>query len=166
MLTYGLNVEKWSNIMEINVTNNSKNAVEIRKELQANGTNLEYIVIGGQKVGMLGTTSEKDKQNAMKAIQTALDASNGNVYEMMQKLQTIATIEEKAIEPDEMIEVNGKEIIISYVSKAAYTTDGEEIANCTDLPDMPNEAIKAVLTARIEARHAEAPSNYYGDEYL
>ena len=136
--------------MTVNSSKTAKNAVEIRSELKANGTTIEYIVVNGQKVGMLGSTSEKDKQNAMKAIQTALDSSNGNIYEMMQKLQTIAIIEEKEINPDEMIEVNGVEIIISYEAKAAYTIDGEEIANCTDLPDMPSEAIKAVLVARTE----------------
>lgn len=161
-------------IMTINSTNNTKNAVEIRSELNANGTKIEYIVVNGQKLGILGTTSEKDKQNAIKAIQTALDASNGNVYEMMQKLSTIATIEEKDIEPDEMVEVDGVDIIISYAAKTAYTIDGEEVANCTDLPNMPNEAIKAVLIARIEAANAENHETnrrnlyqgYWGDEYL
>ena len=132
-------------------TNTRKNAVEIREELKANGTKIEYIVIDGQKVGVLGSTSEKDRQNAIVAIQKALDASDGNIYEMMQKLETIATIEEKEIEPDEMIEICGEDVIISYAAKTAYTIDGEEIVDCKDLPDMPNEAIKAVLVARVEA---------------
>jgi hypothetical protein len=136
--------------MTVNSTDTRKNAVEIRKELQANGTTIEYIIVNDQKIGMLGAANEKDRQNAMKAIQIALDASDGNVYEMMQKLQTIATIEEKEIKPDEMIEVCGVNVIISYEAKTAYTTDGEEIADCKDLPDMPNEAIKAVLIARAE----------------
>lgn len=135
----------------INTTNTTKNAVEIREELKANGTKIEYIVINGQTVGVLGSTGEKDRQNAIAAIQKALDASNGDIYEMMQKLSIIATIEEKEIAPDEMIEVCGEEVIISYAAKTAYTIDGEEIADCKDLPDMPNEAIKAVLVARIEA---------------
>lgn len=134
----------------ITTTNTPKNAVEIRKELAKNGTTIEYIVIDGQKVGILGSTSEKDRQNAINAIQTALEGSNGDIYEVIQKLSTIATIEEKEIKPDEMIEVAGEEIIISYESKAAYDLNGEEILNCTDLPDMPNEAIKAVLVARVE----------------
>lgn len=138
--------------MTINTTNHSKNAVEIRAELNANGTTIEYIIVNGQKLGVLGSTGEKDKQNAIKAIQTALDASDGNIYEMMQKLQTIATIEARKIKPDEMIEVCGVDVIISYEAKAAYTTDGEEIADCADLPDMPNEAIKAVLIARVESK--------------
>ena len=135
----------------INTTNTAKNAVEIRAELAKNGTTVEYIVINGQKVGILGSVSEKDKQSAIKAIQTALDASNGNIYEMMDKLSTIATIEENEILPDEMIKVGNHDIIISYASKAAYDLDGTEITNCTDLPDMPNEAIKAVLEARVAA---------------
>ena len=151
--------------MTINATNNTKNAVEIRAELQANGTKVEYIIVNGQKLGILGTTGEKDKQNAIKAIQTALDSSNGNIYEMMQKLNTIATIEENEIDPDEQIEVNGVDIIISYSAKTAYTMDGEEIANCTDLPDMPNEAIKAVLVARAETTIAERydEEDYYDE---
>ena len=136
--------------MTVNSTNTTKNAVEIRKELKANGTTIEYIVVNGQKLGILGAANEKDRQNAMKAIQTALDASDGDIYTMMAKLNTIATIEEKEIKPDEMIEVCGEDIIISYEAKAAYTIDGEEIVNCADLPDMPNEAIKAVLVARVE----------------
>ena len=53
-----------------------------------------------------------------------------------------------------MVEVCGEQIILSYAAKTAYTLDGNEIATCTDLPDMPNEAIKAVLVARIEAFNA------------
>ena len=150
----------------ITTTNTAKNAVEIRAELQANGTKIEYIVVNDQKLGILGSTSEKDKQNAIKAIQTALDSSNGNIYEMMQKLSTIATIEEKEIEPDEQIEVGGVDIIISYTAKTAYTLNGEEIASCTDLPDMPNEAIKAVLVARAETAIAERydEEDYYDED--
>jgi hypothetical protein len=136
----------------INTTNTRRNAVEIRTEFNSNGIRIEYIVINGQKVGILGSANEQDKQNAIKAIQTALDSSNGNLMEMMHKLNTIATIEEKEISPDEMIKVGDVDIIISYAQKTAYTTDGDEIVNCKDLPDMPNEAIKAVLVARIEAQ--------------
>lgn len=134
----------------ISKTNNNKNAVEIKAELTKNGTTIEYIIINGLKVGMLGTTGAKDREKALKAIQTALDASNGDIYEMMTKLTTIATIEEKDIKADEMVNIDGVDVIISYAAKTAYTIDGEEIADCTDLPDMPNEAIKAVLIARVQ----------------
>lgn len=153
--------------MTINTTNTNKNAVEIRAELQKNGTTIEYIVINGQKLGILGATGAKDRENAIKAIQAALDASDGDIYEMMAKLSTIANIEENEIQPDEMIEVGGEQIILSYAAKTAYNINGEAITTCTDLPDMPNEAIKAVLVARIEALNAaEATDGYWGDEYI
>ena len=141
--------------MTINSTNNTKNAVEIRAELNSKGIAIEYIYINGQKLGILGTTGVKDRENAIKAIQTALDASDGDIYEMMAKLSTIATIEEHEIQPDEMINVCDEDIIISYSAKTAYTLDGEAIATCTDITaNMPNEAIRAVLVARIEALNA------------
>lgn len=141
--------------MTINSTNTNKNAVEIRSELNSKGIAIEYIVVNDQKIGILGTTGAKDRESAIKAIQAALDASDGNIYEMMAKLSTIATIEEHEIQPDEMIEVCGEQIIISYSAKTAYTTDGVAIATCIDITaEMPNEAIRAVLVARIEALNA------------
>lgn len=131
--------------------NTKKNAVEIRTELKANGTKIEYIVINGQKCGLLGSTNEADRANAIKALNDAYVASGGNIYEMLSKLETIATIEEKEIEPDEVVNVHGIEIILSYSKAKAYTMDGNEVANCDDLPSMPTEAIKAILMARVEA---------------
>ena len=126
----------------------NKNAVEIHSELKANGTKVEYIVIDGQKIGIMGSVSEADRAAALKALQEAYVASNGNIMEMMQKLSEVATIEENAI--DEVVEVCGAEVMLSYTNRKTYTMDGEEIANCDDLPDMPKEATKAVLIARTE----------------
>ncbi len=136
--------------MTINTTNTRKNALEIRSEIRANGTKIEHIIINGQDCGILGYTNEKDKQNAIKALQTALDASNGNIVEMMSKLLTIAKLDENKIEHDEVVTVKDKEVLLCYAKKKAYTMNGKEIAKCTDLPSMPNEAIKAVLMARAE----------------
>lgn len=129
--------------------NTTKNAVEIRSEFKANGTKIEYIVINDQKCGILGSVNEADRDRAIKVLNDAYVASNGNIYEMVQKLNTIATLEEKEIEPDEVVEVCGEDVIISYGKMAAYTMNGDEIANCTDLHGMPNEAVKAVLIARV-----------------
>jgi hypothetical protein len=128
----------------------NKNAVEIRSELAANGTKVEYIIIDGVKCGILGSVNEADRAAAIKALNAAYVASNGDIMEMMQKLSTIATIEEKKIEPDEVVEVCGVEVILSYAKAKAYTMDGDELANCEDLPTMPKEAVKAVLMARVE----------------
>lgn len=128
----------------------TKNAVEIRSELKENGTKIEYIVIDGVTCGILGSVSEADRAAALKALQDAYVASNGNIMEMMQNLSIIANIEEKGIDPDEVVEVCGVDIILSYSNAKAYTMDGEEIANCEDLPAMSKEAVKAVLVARAE----------------
>ena len=135
----------------INTINNTKNAVEIRSELKANGTKIEYIIVDNQRIGILGSISEADREKAIKVLNDTYTASNGNIYEMMQKLMTIATIEEKEIEPDEMIEICDEDIMLSYSNRKAYDMEGNEIANCDDLPSMPKEAIKAVLIARVEA---------------
>ena len=128
----------------------NKNAVEIRSELNANGTKVEYIVIDGVKCGIMGSVNGADREAAIKALNAAYVASNGNIYEMIEKLDAIATIEEKAIEPDEVVEVYGVEVILSYSKAKAYTMDGDELANCEDLPALPKEAVKAVLIARAE----------------
>jgi hypothetical protein len=134
----------------INTIDNTKNAVEIRTELKENGTKIEYIVIDGMKYGILGSLNDADREAAIKTLNKAYEASNGNIMEMMMKLSTIATIEEKEIDPDEMVEICGEEILLSYTKGKAYCIDGKEIANCDDLHNMPKEAVKAVLMARVE----------------
>ena len=126
----------------------TKNAVEIRSTLKENGTKIEYIVIDGITCGILGSVSDADRAAALKALQDAYVASNGNIMEMMQNLSIIANIEEKGIEPDEVVEICGVDVILSYSKAKAYTMDGNEIANCEDLPKLSKEAVKAVLEAR------------------
>lgn len=128
----------------------NKNAVEIRSELKKDGTKIEYIVIDGVKCGIMGSVNEADRAAAIKALNAAYAASNGDIIEMMRKLGTIATMEEKEIEPDEVVEVCGVEVILSYGKAKAYTMDGDELANCDDLPSLSKDAIKAVLMARVE----------------
>ena len=132
---------------EINVV---KNAVEIRSELKKNGTKIEYIVVDGQKIGILGSVNEADRAAAIDAINKAYIASGGNIIKMIVNLSTIANIEERNIDPNEMIEVEGKDIIISYSNAKAYTMSGDVIASCDDLPDMPKEAIKVILIERVK----------------
>lgn len=134
----------------INMIKNNKSAVEIRSELKANGTKIEYIIINGQKVGILGSTSEADRKKAIETLSKVYTDCNGNIYEMMQKLREIATLEEKEIEHDEVVKVRGKDILLSYSKRKAYNMYGKELANCNDLPTMPKEAVKALLIAKAE----------------
>lgn len=130
--------------------NTNKNPVEIRTELNKSGVRIEYIVINGQKVGILGSTNEVDRNAAIKALNDAYVASGGSIATMIANLNTVANLEEKQIVADEVVTVCGQNIIISYEASKVYTMSGEEIANCEDLPNMPREAIKAVLVARAE----------------
>ena len=130
--------------------NTNKNAVEIRSELNAQGVKIEYVVINGQKIGILGTVSERDREAALKALNDAYIASGGDILAMAANISTIAAMTENNISPDEMIEICGVDVIISYEAAAAYTTDGEELANCKDIPNMPREGIKALLVSRVE----------------
>lgn len=134
----------------INIIKNNKSAVEIRSELKANGTKIEYIVINNQKVGILGSISEADRKKAIETLSKVYTDCNGNINEMMQKLREIATLEEKEIEHDEVVKVRGKDILLSYSKRKAYNMYGKELANCNDLPNLPKAAIKAVLMARVE----------------
>jgi hypothetical protein len=130
--------------------NNIKNAVEIRSELNAQGVKIEYIVINGQKVGILGSVNDRDREAALKTLNDAYIASGGDLIAMAANLNTIAAITENNITPDEMIEINGVDVIISYEAATAYTLDGEEITDCKDLPNMPREGIKALLISRVK----------------
>jgi hypothetical protein len=130
--------------------NNIKNAVEIRSELNAQGVKIEYIVINGQKVGILGSVNDRDREAALKTLNDAYIASGGDLMAMAANLNTIAAITENNITPDEMIEINGVNVIISYEAATAYTLDGEEIVDCKDIPNMPREGIKALLISRVE----------------
>ena len=127
----------------------TKNAVELRSELKENGTTIEYIVIDGIKCGVMGSVSEKDRAAAIKALNDAYVASNGNIYEMMCKLATIATIEENNIEPDEVVDVCGVEVMLSYEKAKAYMMDGTEIANCDGFAHHAKEVMKALLIERV-----------------
>lgn len=131
--------------------NTTKNAVQIHTEFKSNGTKIEYITVDNQRIGILGSINDRDREAALKVLNDTYIASNGNIYEMMQKLMTVATIEEKEIEPDEMVTICNTNIMLSYSKAKAYDMDGNELANCDDLPAMPTEAIKALLIARVEA---------------
>lgn len=134
-----------------------KNVVEIYKDLD---TKIEYLKINGITVGVAGFTSEEDRARGMKAVQEVVDSIESTdpyviASEVMNRMKTLAAITENNIDPDEQIKVEDTDIIVSYKAKAAYYMDGSEAANCTDLPDMPAEAIKAVLTERVKTKIAE-----------
>ena len=69
--------------------NNIKNAVQIHTEFKENGTKIEYIVIDGQSIGILGSVSERDRNAALKVLNDTYLASNGDIMEMIPETTNI-----------------------------------------------------------------------------
>lgn len=120
---------------------------------------------------MFGYASETDKQACMKLIEKAIKATQGDIRAAQVYIMNAVTVAANEITPDEAVEVEGIEFLISYKDKKAYegTT---EIANLDDLNcELPDEAIKALLITRIqlelENRKAEEYNDYddYDEDY-
>lgn len=135
-------------------TKKSLNRVQLMKE---NNTNLEYLYIDNIKVGVMGSISEKDKEAGLAAIQRIVDNSDKTgmalVMEVMMQSQFEASMNEKEINPDEVLEVKVDGItypcVLSYEKKALFDEAGEEICNTRDIDcELDERALKALLEAR------------------
>lgn len=135
-------------------TKKSLNRVQLMKE---NNTNLEYLYIDNIRVGVMGSVSEKDKEAGLAAIQRIVDNSNKTgmalVMEVMAQVQFESSMNEKEINPDEVLEVKVDGItypcVLSYEKKALFDEAGEEICNTRDIDcELDERALKALLEAR------------------
>lgn len=154
-------------------TKKSLNRVQIMKE---NDTNLEYLYIDNIRVGVMGSVNDHDREKALAAIQRMVDNSNKTgmalVMEIMLQSQFEASMNEKEINPDEVLEVKVDGItypcILSYEKKALFDEAGEEICNTRDIDcELDERALKALLEARaINALRKDNESKYndYEDE--
>lgn len=140
----------------INNSKKSLNRVQLMKE---NNTNLEYLYIDGVKLGCMGSVNDRDREAGIAVIQRIVDNSDKTGYalamEVMAQAQFEASMNEKGIKPDEVLEVSTNEniypCILSYKNKAVYDELGEEIANARDLDDINERAMIEVLKARAKA---------------
>lgn len=143
--------------MPTNITKNNtrKSMVEIVKSIRQN-SEVEILKIDGIECGIMGYANEADKQAGISVVQEIVDNSDKRGLELaMEVMQTmmVAGLQNEAGVPadatPEAVKVNNKDMNILYDKKAIYNSDlTKEIANCNDLPDMPKEAIKAVLIER------------------
>ena len=148
-------------------TKKSLNRVQIMKE---NDTNLEYLCIDNIRVGVMGSVNDHDREKAIAAIQRMVDNSNKTgmalVMEIMLQSQFEASMNEKGINPDEVIEVKVDGItypcVLSYEKKALFDEAGEEICNTRDIDcELDERALKALLEARaINALRKDLTSKY------
>lgn len=135
-------------------TKKSLNRVQLMKE---NNTNLEYLYIDNIRVGVMGSVSEKDKEAGLAVIQRIVDNSDKTgmalVMEVMAQVQFESSMNEKKINPDEVLEVKVDGItypcVLSYEKKALFDEAGEEICNTRDIDcELDERALKALLEAR------------------
>ena len=135
-------------------TKKSLNRVQLMKE---NNTNLEYLYIDGIKCGCMGSVNDRDRDAGLVAIQRIVDNSDKTgmalVMEVMMQSQFEASMNEKEINPDEVLEVKIDDItypcILSYEKKALFDEAGEEICNTRDIDcELDERALKALLEAR------------------
>lgn len=154
-------------------TKKSLNRVQIMKE---NDTNLEYLYIDNIRVGVMGSVNDHDREKAIAAIQHMVDNSNKTgmalVMEIMLQSQFEASMNEKGINPDEVLDVKVDGItypcVLSYEKKALFDEAGEEICNTRDIDcELDERALKALLEARaINALRKDLASKHddYEDE--
>lgn len=138
--------------IEITRTETKKNVVELKNAINKQGAKVVHIVIDGKTVGVMGYTSEKDKESALKILQTALDSSESTMEALM-KINTIASFEDQEVNPTEEVVVDDIAYYIDYEKKAAYNEEAEEVVDCKDLECNVPEAIKAILIERIRNYH-------------
>lgn len=142
-----------------------KTPIEIVNEIR-DGTQIEYVVIDGNRVGILGSVSEEDREMAIATLTKAYEQSGGNITKMISVLNTAAMCTENGIKPDAEIEIEIDDdmvlrAIISYSEMKIYDYDGEVLADCEDLRDengslpmLPNSVVETLLTDRVKLKIA------------
>lgn len=159
-----------------NININTKKSLNRVQLMKYNNTNLEYLYIDNIKVGVMGSVSEKDKEAGLAAIQRIVDNSDKTgmalVMEVMAQVQFESSMNEKEINPDEVLEVKVDGItypcVLSYEKKALFDEAGEEICNTRDIDcELDEQALKALLEARaVNALREDLASKHddYEDE--
>lgn len=159
-----------------NININTKKALNRVQIMKENDTNLEYLYIDNIRVGVMGSVNDHDREKAIAAIQRMVDNSNKTgmalVMEIMLQSQFEASMNEKGINPDEVLEVKVDGItyscVLSYEKKALFDEAGEEICNARDIDcELDERALKALLEARaVNAIRNDNESKYndYEDE--
>ena len=154
-------------------TKKSLNRIQLMKE---NNTNMEFLYIDGIKCGCMGSVNDRDREAGLAVIQHIVDNSDKTgmalVMEVIAQVQFEASMNEKEINPDEVLEVKVDGItypcVLSYEKKALFDEAGEEICNARDIDcELDERALKALLEARaVNAIRNDNESKYndYEDE--
>ena len=174
--TVNANVREENNTMPtndaiINTNENLKTDGQFTIDFQKSGNGGMIPVINGNPEPMLmfGYVSESDKQGCIKLIRESVVATNGDIYKAAVYLRNAVTRAANDIRPDEVVDVEGNEMLISYAEQKIYL-DTHEVANLDDVEGSSafgNEAVKELLKARATVelqRLAEQLDDFEDDE--
>ena len=157
-----------NNTVEINTNENIRTAGQFAIEFQQNGNGGCIPVVNGNPEPMLmfGYVSESDKQGCINLIRKALLATNGDIYESIKYIRNAVNIASNGIQPSQTVDVDGVEMLVSYVNKKIYLGI-EEMANLDDMAEteMSNEVIKALLKERAKNVLAERQIDDMFDDF-
>ena len=153
-----------------NININTKKSLNRVQLMKKNNTNMEFLYIDGIKCGCMGSVNDRDREAGLAVIQRIVDNSDKTgmalVMEVMAQVQFESSMNEKEINPDEVLEVKVDDItypcVLSYEKKALYDEAGEEICNARDIDcELDERALKALLEARaINALRKDLASKY------
>jgi len=163
-----------NNTVEINTNENIRTEGQFAIEFQQAGNGGCIPVINGkpEELLMFGYVSESDKQGCAEVIRKALLATDGNVYQALRYIRNGVHLAANNIKPDETVDVDGTEMLVSYKDKKIYLST-TEMANLDDMAEteMSNEVIKALLVERAKNKIKEGfiedmmdDTDYYADE--
>lgn len=149
--------------------NNSKKVLNRVQLMRENNSNLEFLYIDNIRVGCMGSVNDRDREAGLAVIQRIVDNSDKTG---MAQVQFESSMNEKEINPDEVLEVKVDGItypcVLSYEKKALFDEAGEEICNTRDIDcELDERALKALLEARaINALRNDLAGKYndYEDE--
>lgn len=106
--------------------NNSKKVLNRVQLMRENNSNLEFLYIDNIRVGCMGSVNDRDREAGLAVIQRIVDNSDKTgmalVMEVMAQVQFESSMNEKEINPDEVLEVKVNGItypcVLSYEKKA------------------------------------------------
>ena len=137
--------------------NSSKKVLNRVQLMHENNTGLEFLYIDNIRVGCMGSVNDRDREAGLAVIQRIVDNSDKTgmalVMEVMAQVQFESSMNEKEINPDEVLEVKVDGItypcVLSYEKKALFDEAGDEICNTRDIDcELDERALKALLEAR------------------
>ena len=150
--------------------NSSKKVLNRVQLMHENNTGLEFLYIDNIRVGCMGSVNDRDREAGLAVIQRIVDNSDKTgmalVMEVMAQVQFESSMNEKEINPDEVLEVKVDGItypcVLSYEKKALFDEAGEEICNTHDIDcELDERALKALLEARaINALRGDLVNKY------